>query len=119
MTEEIQDRLTKATAECLSCYGEWDKDRKDDEARKTLMEAVHELRKVSARLEIEMAVSERDQRKNKPLPIPPHRSSNKKVSKPSSDRDDNAGNQADNKGPSVQVETKPKRGGGRPLRKKS
>jgi len=48
------------------------------ETRESLLEAVHELRKVAARMEIEIAVSERDQMTQKPIPIPPHRSSRKR-----------------------------------------
>lgn len=75
---EIKDRLRQTTDACLSCYEVWDQDRKNSKNREDLLEAVHELRKVGARLEIEMAVSERDQMTNKPIPIPHHRSSKKR-----------------------------------------
>jgi hypothetical protein len=76
--EEIDKRLRDATDACLTAYGEWSASKKNSEAREKLQEAVHELRKVAARLEIEMAVSERDEMASKPLPIPPHRSSKKR-----------------------------------------
>ncbi len=76
--EDIEKRLRDATDLCLASHAEWAKNRKDGATREKLMEAVHELRKVAARLEIEMAVSERDEMAAKPLPIPPHRSSNKR-----------------------------------------
>lgn len=73
--QDVQQRLKDATENCLSCYAEWTKDKKDSKAREKIMEAVHELRKVAARLEIELAVSERDQMAANPIPIPHHRSS--------------------------------------------
>jgi hypothetical protein len=76
--EEIDKRLRDATDACLAAYGDWAKSKKNSEVREKLQEAVHELRKVAARLEIEMAVSERDEMASKPLPIPPHRSSKKR-----------------------------------------
>ena len=59
--DNIEDRLKEATGNCLTSHAEWDKNRKDSKTRETLMEAVHELRKVAARLEIEIAISERDE----------------------------------------------------------
>jgi hypothetical protein len=76
--EEIDKRLRDATDACLAAYGDWAQSKKNSEVREKLQEAVHELRKVAARLEIEMAVSERDEMASKPLPIPPHRSSKKR-----------------------------------------
>ncbi len=76
--EEIEKRLRDATEACLASHAEWAKNRKEGATREKLMEAVHELRKVAARLEIEMAISERDEMAAKPLPIPPHRASNKR-----------------------------------------
>lgn len=73
--QDVQQRLKDATENCLLCYEGWTKDKKDSKAREKIMEAVHELRKVAARLEIEIAVSERDQMASNPIPIPPHRSS--------------------------------------------
>ncbi len=76
--EEIEKRLSEATAACLATHAEWAKDKKNGATREGLMEAVHELRKVAARLEIEMAVSERDEMAAKPIPIPPHRASKRR-----------------------------------------
>lgn len=76
--EEIEKRLSEATAACLATHAEWAKDKKNGATRESLMEAVHELRKVAARLEIEMAVSERDEMAAKPIPIPPHRASKRR-----------------------------------------
>ncbi|MCB9996452.1 MAG: hypothetical protein H6869_08470 [Rhodospirillales bacterium] len=106
----IEDRLKEATSNCLSSHGEWDKNKKDSKARETLMEAVHELRKVAARLEIEIAISERDEMASKPIPIPPHRSNKRKME---NNVDDNVGNQGDgdnsNKGGPKPQRNRPRR----------
>ena len=76
--EEIDKRLRETTDVCLTTHAAWTVNKKDGVARENLQEAVHELRKVAARLEIEMAISERDEMAAKPLPIPPHRSSKRR-----------------------------------------
>lgn len=75
--EEIEQRLKDTTAECIKCYEAWSKDKKGEDARENLAEAIHELRKVTSRLEIDMAASERDQMAGRPISIPPHRSQRK------------------------------------------
>lgn len=76
--EEIEKRLRDATDQCLACHAAWVKNKKDGSTREKLQEAVHELRKVAARLEIEIAMSERDEMSAKPIPIPPHRASKRR-----------------------------------------
>ena len=73
--DELEKRLREATDTCIKCHDSWRKDAKEGKNREELMEAVHELRKIAARLEIEIAISERDEMAAKPIPIPPHRSS--------------------------------------------
>ena len=73
--QDIEKRLKEATDNCLKAYGAWTGNEKESEKRETLMECVHELRKVAARLEISIAISERDQMASKPIPIPAHKSS--------------------------------------------
>lgn len=73
--DEIEKRLSETAEACVKSYATWRKDPKEGTNREVLMEAVHELRKVAARLEIEIAISERDEMAAKPIPIPPHRSS--------------------------------------------
>ncbi|MCB1720847.1 MAG: hypothetical protein KDI11_03740 [Alphaproteobacteria bacterium] len=73
MSDEIQDRLKNSTEKCLKAYEAWRKDEKNAGARETLQDSVHELRKVASRLEIELAVSDRKNTTQKPMPIPPHR----------------------------------------------
>jgi hypothetical protein len=77
--DEIETRLKQASDNCIKHYEAWRKEKKNGEAIEALREAIHELRKVGARLEIEMAVSERDELGAKPIPIPPHRSSKRQT----------------------------------------
>ena len=61
MTEAtIENRLRDTSATCLDSYLAWEKDKKNAETSEALHSAVHELRKVASRLEIELAASERD-----------------------------------------------------------
>lgn len=89
--EDIEKRLKEATDACLAAHSEWNSDQKDGSKRESLMEAVHEIRKVSARLEIMIAISERDQMASKPIPIPAHKSQHKRVNS-----DDDAANDGNN-----------------------
>lgn len=75
--DEIEERLKNTADNCIKSYEAWVSKKQDAPLRENLQEAVHELRKVAARLEIEIAVSERKETNQKPLPIPPHRSSQK------------------------------------------
>jgi hypothetical protein len=76
--DEIEQRLRDATDNTIKFYQGWRTQQKDGKAREDLMEAVHELRKVAARLEIEIAISERNEMAAKPIPIPPHRAARKR-----------------------------------------
>ena len=71
--DEIETRLKESADACVKAYQNWSSQKKNFEAREKLQEATHELRKVAARLEIEIAVSERDEMTQRPIPIPPHR----------------------------------------------
>lgn len=71
--EDTLQRLKDSSEAAIKAYEVWGNSRKNQDARDRLQEAVHELRKVSARLEIEVAVSERDEMTQRPLPVPPHR----------------------------------------------
>lgn len=88
--EEIEQRLRESTATYIASFENWSKQNKNLESRESLMEAMHELRKVMARVEIEIAISERDRLGSRPLPIPPHRSSRKGAD--SADAGDEIGN---------------------------
>lgn len=74
--DKIEDRLHDTSKNCFECYEVWSKDKKNIDAREKLQEAIHELRRVASRVEIELAVSERDQNA-RPLAIPPHRDANR------------------------------------------
>lgn len=93
MSDEIKQRLQDSADKCLKAYEEWRKDEKSDAMREGLQEAVHEMRKVASRLEIELAISERDQMRQKPIPIPPHR--NAKGKNRNTEDDDSKGNKND------------------------
>lgn len=75
--EDIEQRLRESTDACIKALEHWIKQEKSLESRESLMEAMHEVRKVVSRMEIEIAISERDRLGSRPIPIPPHRSSRK------------------------------------------
>lgn len=85
MDDATDKRLRETADQCIKAYEGWMKSKKDLSARENLMEALHELRKVASRVEIEVAVSERDEVTARPLPIPPHRASQ---ARPNVDRND-------------------------------
>jgi hypothetical protein len=91
--DEVEKRLREVSDVCVKAYLEWHSKKKDAESREALQDAIHELRKVSARLEIEIAVSERDEMQSRPIPIPPHRATRKGGQ--DDDEGDNAGNFAE------------------------
>ncbi len=101
--DDIQTRLQETSKECLTAYTEWEGKKKDKKAQEDLSNAIHELRKVSSRLEIELAISERDQATSKPLPIPAHRANSKGV-KAQKQHDGN-----DEKSPAPKMEIKRRR----------
>ncbi|PCJ97493.1 MAG: hypothetical protein COA45_09495 [Zetaproteobacteria bacterium] len=75
--DDVQTRLTETSQNCLTAYEAWEGQKQDKKAQEELHSAIHELRKVSSRLEIDLAISERETSTAKPLPIPSHKSSNK------------------------------------------
>jgi len=104
--DEIEKRLRDTSEHCYNCYDTWQKNKKDSKAREDLNEAVHELRKVASRLEIELAVSERDEMASKPIPIPPHRASKRRGKNQDNEADE--GNDAPQAGNSDPGANKPK-----------
>lgn len=104
--DKIEQRLHDSSKNCFECYEAWAKDKKNVDAREKLQESVHELRRVASRLEIELAISERDEMTQKPIPIPPHRDANRK-----SRKDDNIGNKAEGAEGKPQAKKKPVRKG--------
>ena len=75
MTEEVDKRLRETADRCVKAYDVWSKAKRNAAAREELMDAIHELRKVGSRIEIELAVSDRDEMTSHQIPIPPHRAS--------------------------------------------
>jgi hypothetical protein len=71
--DEIKQRLSDASEACIKSYEAWRAKPADAAAREALQEDMHELRKVTARMEIELAVSERRTHGADPIPIPSHR----------------------------------------------
>lgn len=119
--DKIGDRLRETSTRCLTAFEGWLTDEKDPKKREELRESIHELRKVSSRLEIEMAVSERDEVAQKPIPIPPHRAARGRRRPNESAAEDNAGNRNPDS-PAPQDSDKPKprsprRSGGQGQRK--
>lgn len=74
---EIKKRLQETAENCVKQYEAWDAKKSDSDKREELQEAIHELRKVASRLEIEIAISERENISSKPIAIPQHRSQSK------------------------------------------
>lgn len=89
--DEIEKRLRETSENCFNCYEAWQKNKKDPAAREGLLEAIHEIRKVASRLEIELAVSERDEMALRPIPIPPHRDATRRTQQ-EHDEDNGNGN---------------------------
>ena len=99
--DEIEQRLRETSEACIKNYETWSKDQKNADAREALQDAVHELRRVASRVEIEIAVSERSQMSDRPLPIPPHRSSNRRGGEQGDHQgggNDDVGSENDNRG---------------------
>lgn len=85
-SENTAQRLQEAAAKCLSTLDAWNKDLANNDAREALLETVHELRKVTSRLEIDIAMNDRKALNAKPIPVPEHKSKmEKKKQKPLSE----------------------------------
>lgn len=76
--DETGQRLRNCAENCINAYDAWQGSRQNVAARESLQEAVHELRKVAAKLEIEVAISEREELTQRPIPIPPHRAARRR-----------------------------------------
>ena len=77
--DEIETRLRDTAENCQKAYGVWSKSKRDVAAREAMAEAIHELRKVGVRLEIELGASERAEMTQRPIPVPPHRSAQRRT----------------------------------------
>ena len=54
--DAIDNRLKETSDTCMKSYEKWAANKQDGDAREALQEAIHELRKVASRLEIELAI---------------------------------------------------------------
>ncbi len=99
--DEIEKRLRESTDACIKSFESWVSASKNLESREALMEAMHEVRKVISRVEIEIAISERDRLGSRPIPIPPHRSQRKRHGEGGEEADFN-GNEEFNEGNDAQ-----------------
>lgn len=97
--DEIEQRLKETSEACIKAYTAWSASDKDEKATEALQEAVHDLRKVASRLEIEIAIRDRAGAKSQPLEIPTHKSTRKNKGSGEDDTilgiqedDDNIGN---------------------------
>ncbi len=98
--DEIEKRLREATDACVTYYLAWRADEHNSQTREALQDSIHELRKIGSRLEIEMAISEREEMALKPIPIPPHRAKREKGQHHDNHmEDDSFGNEADHQQP--------------------
>lgn len=96
--DTIEDRLHDTSKNCFECYQEWIKDKKNIETREKLQVAIHELRKVASRLEIDLATTERDEMTKRALPVPPHRDAKRRTEGAGGDRRHNNKGKKDNSG---------------------
>lgn len=71
--DDIQTRLENTVKACQESYAAWVANPGEASLREAVVEHSHELRRIAARLEIEMAVAESKSAKASPIPIPPHR----------------------------------------------
>lgn len=96
MPDDIKQRLQDSANKCVKAYEVWAGDKKNSGVRESLQEAIHEMRKITSRLEIELAVSERNQMTQKPMPIPQNRNAKGRHQKAGDGEDGNDGNKAEN-----------------------
>jgi hypothetical protein len=68
--EDVQSRLKQTSDRCVACYKAWTS---GNEGEGDLNNALHELRRVLARIEIEVAASHADEGAQRAIPIPMHR----------------------------------------------
>ncbi len=85
MTDTL-NRLKDSSANAIRTFEAWENKRSDSSLREAAEEAIHELRKVTSRLEIEMVSVERKEQSQVSIPIPPHRAAmNRPAQRPPED----------------------------------
>ncbi len=70
--DATEARLRETARGCLVAYRGW-RQGPGEVSIQTLNDAVHDLRKVLARIEIDMSASRREEQGVRPIPVPPHR----------------------------------------------
>ena len=70
--DAVEARLRDTARGCLNAYRGW-RQQPGEASIQLLSEAVHELRKALARIEIDMSASRREEQAIRPIPIPAHR----------------------------------------------
>jgi hypothetical protein len=68
----VEARLRETARGCLSAYRSW-RQTPGENSIQTLSDAVHDLRKALARIEIDMLAARREEQVARPIPIPAHR----------------------------------------------
>lgn len=72
--DAVEGRLRDTARTCLLAYRGW-RTQPGEQTIQTLSEALHDLRKALARIEIDMSATRRDEQAQRPIPIPAHRAS--------------------------------------------
>ncbi|MCM2344918.1 MAG: hypothetical protein NDJ24_10205 [Alphaproteobacteria bacterium] len=93
--DEIGKRLHDNAEKCIKSYEVWQQDKKNQEARESLNESLHELRRATAALEIDMIREERLSGVTRPMPTPVHRSMRKQDDENFGNANDDIGNRGD------------------------
>lgn len=70
--DAVEARLRETAKACLGAYRTW-RQQPGEGSIQTLSDAVHELRKALARIEIDMSASRKEEQAIRPIPIPAHR----------------------------------------------
>jgi hypothetical protein len=70
--DAVEARLRDSARGCLVAYRSW-RQGPGEATIQNLNDAVHELRRVLARIEIDMSASRRDEQAVRPIPVPAHR----------------------------------------------
>ncbi len=67
---DVHQRLRETADRCIRFYESWNS---GNDGESELTDALHDLRRVLARIEIELAASHADESAQRPIPIPLHR----------------------------------------------
>ena len=70
--DAVEARLRETAKACLGAYRTW-RQQPGEGSIQSLSDAVHELRKALARIEIDMSASRKEEQAIRPIPIPAHR----------------------------------------------